>query len=802
MDIVSFLENVMPSDQEGLFNLCFRSRDSHTWHELWQEWPQGIDKIVGLAFEYRNTHDAFFAPTLFRERCSEKECVLPPRSIFCDVDNGDIVHSPLTPSVTLNTSPGRFQAGIKLTRVPVLGSPEDAIDYIEQLSRKFTYSITGSDKSGWPLGHKFRLPQTFNHKYLDGPFEIIVTDAPFKEYTPEEIELLDDADELTLRRYDPEFINNPPHKAPAGRGPHEILESIREQVPARVVSEYTVTTTDRSASLWALTCSAFRAGLSREEVYWLALHSANNKFSLLKYHAERELAKDVLRAEQEVVTRRTDMRINIKDIKKLAGRPEDKNEVIFKLIKNDMIESGNFVKTNSNEEFYIPRDTGRPIFVTQDSILLNSMLDIKYGLNQVETAHSYTENALVNYVVSMRPSVKVVHMSYHDHINNRIFVHTGTKDVFIIGPNKIEKTVDGSHGVLFPWQYMFEPWQQVNNVDKDWDWTEEAFGDLSSCLDMSSELAGVLLRIYLLFIFFRDASSSRPILAFFGQPGGGKSTTMNRINKILYGQNGGMATITNPMDYDTLVTARPFVGFDGVDGYFQWLPDKLSNSASVTDFTKRRLFSNNEVVSYPRTALIGVTAHAPKFIREDIVDRFILLNFRRLDKFQPETPLYTRLAQKRATILTAILNDLSKILATPELPFSSINFRVEDFVRIGERISTGLGIHDKFKAAMNALLKNQRDETLSHDQVLVTILTKYLETRGPLGPDEYQDPSEIFAKCFELVLEQDKPAFKGKYRSGVTLNRKLWTLHASLKEHFDINFNINKGMRSWRINLK
>jgi hypothetical protein len=391
-------------------------------------------------------------------------------------------------------------------------------------------------------------------------------------------------------------------------------------------------------------------------------------------------------------------------------------------------------------------------------------------------------------------------MSCYDHANNRIFIHSGTKDVYIVSPHKVEKTVDGSHGVLFPWQFMFEPWQLANNVPPDWDWTEEAFGDLSSCLDMSSELAGVLLRVYLLFIFFRDASSSRPILAFFGQPGGGKSTTMNRINKLLYGSGGGMATITNPMDYDTLVTARPFVGFDGVDGYFQWLPDKLSNSASVTDFTKRRLFSNNEVVSYPRTALIGVTAHAPKFIREDIVDRFILLNFKRLDKFQPETPLYTRLAQKRASILTAILNDLSKVLATPELPYSSINFRVEDFVRIGERISLGLGIHDKFKAAMNALLKNQRDETLSHDQLLVNILNQYLALRGPLADGQTQDASEIYKQCFELVAESDKLAFKNKYRSGVTMNRKLWTLQAALKEHFDISFKIEKGLRTWRIN--
>lgn len=800
MDIVSFLATVMPKNQAGYFNYCLRSRDS-TWHEVWLDWPNDLAKIATSALEHRAEYDVFFSPALFHTRCSTKECVMPSSTLMCDIDAGDVYHAPLQPSILVQTSPDRRQGAWLLD--------EDAqdVDLLELLSRKITYSIEGADKSGWPLGHKMRLPNTYNHKYLTGPSLIEVVDSPLKRYSIDEIGLLSDIDSLTLQRFDPDFINSPPVKSPDGRGPHELLDSIRELVPPRVISDYVVTVQDRSAALWILMCSAFRAGLAREQVYWLAKHSANNKFSSLLYHADRELAKDVLRAEQEVLTRKSNVRDEVDDARKLKLPRTDKFRMIKNMVQNHMQKEGSFVKTDSNEEFYVPRDSGRPVYVSPGSTLFKSLLDIKYGLNPTDPEQEYVKQGIINYVVSLQPSVEIGTMSYYDAKSNTVLVHSGTRDVYVITPGNIDKVPDGSHGILFPWSHMYEPFNLVPGVESNYDWSEDAFGPLENVIDLTGPEARCLLRVFTLFIFMRSAAMSRPILAFFGQPGGGKSTTMKRLNLLIYGSRTGITTVTTPQDYDNLVTSCPFVAIDGVDTFNAWFSDKLSQSASVTDLGKRKLFSDNEAIRFARQAIVGVTAYNPKFMREDIADRLLLFNFKRLEEFRPETPIYNKLLKDRPRMLTALCNDLAKVLSTPPIPYTDLQFRIEDFARLGEWISIALtceecpDYHELFRSTIKKMSGSAADFTLNEDASLVHALEAWIASTST-SHEDYLPLNQLWEALQLYCPNSEVATLKHKYRSPATLGRKLWTLQATLKTQFDVSWKSDHGARLWRITKK
>jgi hypothetical protein len=87
--------------------------------------------------------------------------VLPSRTIQCDLDEA-IVPVVNAPNILVETSPGRHQ-GFWIMRDPM--EPE----ILEPLSKRLTYSVPDADRSGWSLGHKMRLPGTFNYKYPSGP---------------------------------------------------------------------------------------------------------------------------------------------------------------------------------------------------------------------------------------------------------------------------------------------------------------------------------------------------------------------------------------------------------------------------------------------------------------------------------------------------------------------------------------------------------------------------------------------------------------------------------------------------------
>lgn len=783
----------MPSDQEGFFELCLRA--SNVWHENFYEWPTQRPQIINDIISYRDKADVFFSPSLFNDRCSQKQCVLPPISLFSDVDAGDIFHAPLIPTVCMTTSPGRRQASWKIAR-----NGHD-VDYIEMLSRKITYSIEGADRSGWGLGHKMRVPDTYNYKYLDGPFKVEVESSSLKTYSCEDIELLDDADAVTLAKFDPNFIENPPTSQPSTLGPQSLLDSVRDKIPARCITEYNIEVTDRSAALWVLMCSLFRAGLSREEVYWVAKHSANNKFSKLQYHAERELAKDVLRAEQEVSARRENVRLKIIEIKHTRMNADVRNSLISKIVENSMKQNGVFVKTSSNEEYYIKRDQGRPIYLTKQSMLLDSLLNIQYGLNSHDSSQQYVKQDLIDYAVSLPHSVSVANLSSYDQAGNVLLIHTGSKDVYAISPNAIDKVTDGSHGILFPWQQIFEPFSYIP-VDQDWNWAEDIFGDLAGLVDYEHDEALLLLKVYTIFLYMRSAALSRPILAFFGQPGGGKTTTMTRLVKTIYGQRAGMSTLTSPEAFDNLTSTMPFVAFDGIDSYIQWLPDKLSQSSSVTDYTKRRLFSDNETVRYRRAAMVGITAHNPRFMREDIADRLLMFNFKRLNRFQPETPMYLELARQRSRILSGILQDLQKVLRVQPLPFSDLAFRVEDFARIGEQISIALDKREQFRAILKKLSRVVSYQSLAHADVLLKSIKAYLYDATLYNEDKYYESQELYDLLLGFLEPEsrDVAEFKKIYKNASYLGRKLWILQAALKASgLKIDWKNVEGKRLWNI---
>jgi hypothetical protein len=196
-------------------------------------------------------------------------------------------------------------------------------------------------------------------------------------------------------------------------------------------------------------------------------------------------------------------------------------------------------------------------------------------------------------------------------------------------------------------------------------------------------------------------------------------------------------------------------------------------------------------------AFLGLTAHNPKFGREDVLDRFILLTLERIqDDRVAETAMITGVLAARDKYWGQIAQDCQKVLAEP--PATDVaQYRVQDFSTFGQRIANALGYGDTFRDAIRAMVDQQKGFVLDEDSVLVNIIDQYI--KGPrYHNEEWQTPAKLWG-LFDLIGGIDK-TFSKQYNNSVKLGRKLWAMQDALKQRFRVEWRFDPTQRTkvWR----
>src|SRR5512138_871884 len=169
--------NAVVTSRAGYFLLCSRDVDVG-WKEHWYDWPLDLGQILADAQAHADAQrDVYFTAHLFAEKRSSKNSVLPTRTIQADLDAAEVMAMPVVPSVIVCTSPGRHQGYWILNETLSAGDVED-------LARRIAYGTRDCDRTGWPAGHRMRLPGTMNWKYTT-PASVEVVGQSIKAVDPE-----------------------------------------------------------------------------------------------------------------------------------------------------------------------------------------------------------------------------------------------------------------------------------------------------------------------------------------------------------------------------------------------------------------------------------------------------------------------------------------------------------------------------------------------------------------------------------------------------------------------------------------
>lgn len=795
MELREFLWSVVTSDSGWLCiahakaNATSKSKKGYV--QEWFGWPDDIDAIIKKVDALKADNEVYFSPYLFTEKNTHKQYVVDSKTIVADLDEANVLTLPFTPTVLVESSPERHQG------YWILRDPSDSMDHHEELAQRLTYAIPRCDRTGWFIGKFLRVPGTFNHKYVSGPklVSVLPSDAQLK-YNPLEFEHLPKVpSSISLtEELDSSWIED---AEALDIGPQELLATLQTKLPQRIVATYDVEAQDRSAALWALMTNAFRQGCTKEQVYVLANGSANNKFSDLKRGGKEQLAKDVLRAEQAVKNPKSDIREKISEARRLKGTLLEKRMYLTVLVRDHLQKQGQFIHCADDSLWYVRSDTGRPISLSMRSEHFNVMLDTVFGINSTEPECNFIKSSIISAVSDMPPSGIVGQMSYYDTETDQLLLHNGRREVLVITKASIKNEINGYNGVVFPWQIrakLLEPTK--GSLDNPW--YEEMYSDcLDNLIDMRKENAMAILRVWTIMIVLRNGVVSRPILTLLGQPGSGKSTLFRRVYTMLYGEQRSLNSITSAEDFDFSIATDPLVVFDNVDTWERWLPDKLAISVTNSEMTRRKLYTDSETVTLSRQAIIGLTAHNPRFGREDVADRLLILNFERLPYFKSESEILFNIIKNRNSIWGEIVKDIQIVFQTSMPTASEIpQFRVEDFARMGYWIAKALRIGQQFKSAISSIKREQQVFSLMDDQLLVDGLNKMVKRVKPDAP--FRSAGELWAS-FETTVD-DVPNFRRRYKSASALGRKLWSLQEALRSLYSVEFifDSSTGARKWK----
>ena len=291
---VSFFRYLF-GENSGLVGFARLHRESKDFVEEFFQYPDQLEEMAAWPDQWTQTHDVYYCPQLLSSRERKKESVDLCTAAWADLDECQPIKLKIEPTITIESSPGRWQA------LWVFKTPADPAE-AEDISRRIAYYHLedGADKTGWDLTQLLRVPFTYNHKYRpDNDFPPVVSVIGTTGYVT-----LEDLQEEYPQVDGFTFADIPfPEELPQ-KDPQEILQDFKYRLTPQAFHLFAETPEgDWSKNLWQLEMSLFEGGLSREEVFVITRDAACNKYKRDGRH-EGLLWKEVCRAFQKFEERR------------------------------------------------------------------------------------------------------------------------------------------------------------------------------------------------------------------------------------------------------------------------------------------------------------------------------------------------------------------------------------------------------------------------------------------------------------------------------------------------------------------
>ncbi|MBU2626254.1 MAG: ATP-binding protein, partial [candidate division Zixibacteria bacterium] len=494
------------------------------------------------------------------------------------------------------------------------------------------------------------------------------------------------------------------------------------------------------------------------------------------------------------------IRQEIKDLRYKRKKAFHLNADVANAIIGDLRERGEFY--NDGFRSYVFLNARKELIpVDRDETQFALLLD-EYGINRADTLFKWIFEALGVEGVKNGQKTEIRRFAYYDKRAHTVYVTDFANQMYRITPERIDLVDNGTEGVLFVTDPLAEPYEIHDRESAESFLDKHLISRVNLCSDrLSPDQRRLLLLLWIVSIFFESIMPTKAILVFIGERGSGKSTACRLLGKILFGSKFDVIPMPpKEDDFDTAATNATYLVVDNADTRKAWFLDKLAVAATGGSTQKRQLYTDNRIARFPLKCYISVTSREPRFRRDDVASRLLLMKVDRLgDQIVSESDLRDEILSIRNQLMTEILyfvqDALKGLRENSKLKVTS-SFRMADFASFAIRIAEFGGIRDEIETILRLTEGEQSDFTIEDDPI-VDLLKEWTK-------ENITEEITATQLCVELAkIAEDKNIgfyYKGKERA---FAQKFRHLVSDLGEQFEIAHRmVHGGRRLYTIKLK
>ena len=759
--------------------------------------------------------DLYFTPHAFSredtrgDRISKADASQTTRTLWveCDDTTLDPTRFKPEPSVIIETSPKRHHVYWFLNDALPTGE-------VESYNRRLVaHNSLEKDTSGWHLVKLMRVPGLNSYKRPEPyPVQILTTNEASSLLRRYPLPVFSQALEQTP---DPGSIEIDLSANPIPQPPlptHQELFDKYGTAITKEVKEFLVTKQqDRSTTLWRMYKVLAALGIAIEDAYALLQGTPNDKFSEeWRYNGEVGLWRDLQRGyasfesgdtstsgDSDSVSRSTvNKKIStVRTTKQL--NQHDKLRRMAELIFADLRSSGRMYWHDAAYEAYY-YDGAKSISVDPGTNAWKYILgnyEIPEGSNEFKTITSIIWHSTGQRGESITPRT----FSHYDPTHNVLYIYNNRGKVYRLDGNNIDIVDNGTDGVFFIQSLDHEEFWPDIQTARDAQSTavigngqlpgREALTDLifanpnyTFSDEQTKRLAADIFRYWTYSIFFPSLMRTRPHLVITGPAGSGKTLSFQLIQNLLQGP--GKTVAAMPLDranFETAASNRPFVFFDNVDTPNKWFTDALAEASTGISFSRRVLYTTNDLVMVHINCFIGLTTRDVWFSRPDVAQRVIVLHVGQRQDFTPAERILDSVNNNRNYIWALMLADLNLIIAEQSRrlnPQNNVNphpqassLRMADFARFIDIAGSADGLTNEDKSHLYTFMQEGQQNLLESGSLLYEILSEWLRTidnvtQTPANLTRKVSPTRLrdeLSQC--AAMHNNMQAFEQRYRS-------------------------------------
>jgi hypothetical protein len=486
------------------------------------------------------------------------------------------------------------------------------------------------------------------------------------------------------------------------------------------------------------------------------------------------------------------IRQKVAAIREMPGKEHDRILLIAETIEGGLKSGGAFYHDGYDSYFLDSHDSSLKLIHSDCEDTRSLLFDC--GVNAAE-------NSLYKYVAEhLRQKAKKhgtkadVHLfTHYDRATHKLYWSNFDGCMFRVDSSVRETVWNGTDGVLFLNLLKGDP-VTIRPVDPSIDYIMQYLVEPVSFSDQGPLTVDELRRLFWMYIRalpFRSLFKTVPIVAFIGDPGGTKTSSLRRVGVSFFGGGYDVTVLMeNQDDFDVVAGQSFFLVLDNVESRLRWLENRLATMATGGKTRKRTLYTNKSVTEIAQEAWTVYTSRKQTCNnRPDVADRTFIFITKRLKKFKDEIQIIDDVVRARDEIVSYILikcKDTIEALEAADasgIDYSS-TFRLADFASFCQKVADHEGFGPEMRRIFEKMTYAQSDFVFSDDPLL-TLLYEWVQDNEGLEVGS----ADLHAALSALA---EKNGVFWPYENSLSLGARLSRVVNNLELFFRVEHRVDK----------